>query len=231
MKRLAELASVQLNSVFGTRNETMDWTPLSKNELATLIAALDWEESGVARKRRLYLTALCRHFWADLSAPTGRAAVEAAEGFADGQLSAADLEAAHQAHLLAHAAAAVQRGKRWARTRGCLLSGCALAAVEPDRCRLVAATGREVVPVATALIRDVFGGRPRPAAFAPAWRTSDVLAVARGVYNERAFDRLPILADALQDFGCADDELLGHCRDRSPHVRGCWALDLVLELG
>jgi hypothetical protein len=179
----------------------------------------------------LYLAALCRRFWADLPAPTGRAAVEAAEGFADGHVTAADLGAAHRAHLHAHAAAAVAHGKRWARTRECLLSACALAAADPTGCRLVAATGRTVIPVAAALRWEVFADRLRPVAFAPGWRTSDVVGVARGVYDGRAFGRLPVLADALQDAGCAEERLLAHCRGPGPHVRGCWVVDLVLGLG
>jgi hypothetical protein len=193
----------------------------------TLIAAIGWDEPGVARKRRLYLVALCRRFWGDLPAPTGHAAVEAAEAFADGRLAVADLGAAHQSHLRAHTAAAVERGKRWARTRECLLSACALAAADPAGCRLVAATGREVVPVAAVLLRDTFGDRFRAVAFDRGWRTTDVLGVARGIYDERAFDRLPILADALQDAGCDSEDILDHCRGPGPHVRGCWVVDLV----
>jgi hypothetical protein len=63
----------------------------------------------------------------------------------------------------------------------------------------------------------------------PAWRTSDVMALAAGIYEERAFERMPILADALQDAGCDSDDILNHLRDpNATHVRGCWALDLVL---
>ena len=52
--------------------------------------------------------------------------------------------------------------------------------------------------------------------------------IAAGVQAEQAFDRLPILADALEDDGCTDAELLAHLRGPGPHVRGCWALDVVL---
>ncbi len=52
--------------------------------------------------------------------------------------------------------------------------------------------------------------------------------LAGGIYDEGAFDRLPILADALLDAGCEDKQLLGHCRGPGPHVRGCWVVDLVL---
>jgi hypothetical protein len=61
----------------------------------------------------------------------------------------------------------------------------------------------------------------------PAWLTSAGLTLARGVEAERAFDRLPILADALQDAGCDDEEVLGHCRDDTVHARGCWVVDAV----
>jgi len=79
-----------------------------------------------------------------------------------------------------------------------------------------------------AVLRDIFGNPFRPVAFDPRWRTADAVGVARGIYEERAFDRLPLLADALMDAGCADEAVLGHCRRDGPHVRGCWVVDLVL---
>lgn len=60
------------------------------------------------------------------------------------------------------------------------------------------------------------------------WRTADVLGLARAISEGRAFDRLPILADAPMDAGCDDDAILAHCRSQGPHVRGCWVVDLVL---
>lgn len=76
---------------------------------------------------------------------------------------------------------------------------------------------------------DIFGNPFRPISLDPAWLTSDVLALARGIYDERAFDRMPILADALQDAGCDNEDVLLHCRDANQvHVRGCWVVDLVL---
>jgi len=80
------------------------------------------------------------------------------------------------------------------------------------------------------VVREIVGNPFRPVAFDPAWRTSDVLLLARGVYEEKAFDRMPILADALQDAGCDNEDVLNHCRDaKQTHVRGCWVVDLVLE--
>ena len=61
-----------------------------------------------------------------------------------------------------------------------------------------------------------------------AWNNGIVVKMAQAVYEERAFDRLPVLADALEEAGCADADLLSHLRGPGPHVRGCWAVDLLL---
>jgi hypothetical protein len=78
------------------------------------------------------------------------------------------------------------------------------------------------------LVRDIFGNPFRPVAFDPRWWTADVVALARGIYEDRAFDRLPLLADALMDAGCDHEDIVAHCRSVGPHVRGCWVVDLVL---
>lgn len=73
----------------------------------------------------------------------------------------------------------------------------------------------------------VLGPPNRPPAD-PAWLTGDVVALARGIQSDGAFERLPVLADALMDAGCDDADILGHCRSGGPHARGCWVVDLVL---
>lgn len=78
-----------------------------------------------------------------------------------------------------------------------------------------------------ALLADVFEDAFRPVVIDRQWRTETVVALARGVYAERAFDRLPILADALEEAGCDHPPVLNHCRGGSPHVRGCWVVDLL----
>jgi hypothetical protein len=83
-------------------------------------------------------------------------------------------------------------------------------------------------PEQAALLRCVAGYPFLPAALDPAWRTSDVVSLAAGIYAERAFDRLPILADALMDAGCCADNFQSHLRSPGPHVRGCWVVDLIL---
>jgi hypothetical protein len=62
----------------------------------------------------------------------------------------------------------------------------------------------------------------------PTWLTSTVLALANGIYQEKAFDRMPILADALQDAGCDNEDILNHCRQPGEHVKGCFVVDLLL---
>jgi hypothetical protein len=53
--------------------------------------------------------------------------------------------------------------------------------------------------------------------------------LAQGIYTDRDFSAMPILADALQDAGCENDDVLAHCRDANQlHARGCWVLDLLL---
>jgi hypothetical protein len=82
------------------------------------------------------------------------------------------------------------------------------------------------------LFRDIFGPSPfhsvtiSPAVLA--WNEGTVVKLAEAIYDERAFDRLPILADALEEAGCDNTAILDHCRGSGPHVRGCWALDRLL---
>ncbi|MBY0459858.1 MAG: hypothetical protein K2V38_21275 [Gemmataceae bacterium] len=81
------------------------------------------------------------------------------------------------------------------------------------------------------LLRELFGNPFTVSPPAPewlGWNGGTVPALARGIDAERAFDRMPILADAIEDAGCTDAEILTHCREHNAHVRGCWVLDLLL---
>jgi len=78
------------------------------------------------------------------------------------------------------------------------------------------------------MIREVFVNPFRPVALEPFWLTSTVTALAHQMYHSRDFSAMPILADALQDAGCDNADILDHCRGPGPHVRGCWVVDLVL---
>ena len=80
------------------------------------------------------------------------------------------------------------------------------------------------------LFRDVFepGGIPR-VSFLHDWRSSPVLELARQMYDENEFSRMPILHDALMDSGCGAEAILEHCKSPCEHVRGCWVLDMILR--
>jgi hypothetical protein len=80
-----------------------------------------------------------------------------------------------------------------------------------------------------ALLRCIFGNPFRPAPFNPAWRTPTTLALAQAIYDHRRFEDLPILADTLEEAGCTNGDLLGHCRQPGEHVRGCWVVDSILR--
>jgi hypothetical protein len=81
------------------------------------------------------------------------------------------------------------------------------------------------------LLRCLVGNPFRPVSAPAAWRTwrgGTVVRLAEQVYEGRSYGNLPVLADALEEAGCADADLLAHCRSADEHARGCWALDLVL---
>jgi hypothetical protein len=176
------------------------------------------------RKHRLFAIACVRRLWHLLVDPRSRDAVEVAARYAEGSATEEALRAAH-----------VAAGQvRWVGTAAQGLAARAAehvaSAVPWVACgaSMAAAAMREERAWQCTILRDVVGNPFRPAAFDPRWRTADAVGLARGTYDEGAFDRLPILADALEDAGCTDPDLLGHLRAPGPHVRGCWALDLIL---
>jgi hypothetical protein len=82
-----------------------------------------------------------------------------------------------------------------------------------------------------ALLCDVFGNPFRPVDSDCDWLTwndGTIPKLAGAIYDDRRFDELPILADALEEAGCDSADILGHLRGPGPHVRGCWAVDLLL---
>jgi hypothetical protein len=80
------------------------------------------------------------------------------------------------------------------------------------------------------LLKDIVGNPFRAVVVNPgwlAWNDGTVVRIAQGIYDERAFDRLPVLGDALEEAGCDNDDILDHCRQPGQHVRGCWLVDLL----
>ncbi len=82
------------------------------------------------------------------------------------------------------------------------------------------------------ILRDIFGNhyqkQPRIKKSWLTWEHQTALSLAQQIYQEQAFSHLPVLADALEDAGCQETSILDHLRFPGPHVRGCWALDLIL---
>jgi hypothetical protein len=115
--------------------------------------------------------------------------------------------------------------KEWARAEN---SGGAADAVMTAYGKIATKVADEEQLAQCQMLRDLFGNPFRSVALAPVWLTSRVVALAQAIHDERAFDRLPVLADALEEAGCHDEHILGHCRGPGPHVRGCWLVDLIL---
>lgn len=86
------------------------------------------------------------------------------------------------------------------------------------------------------VLREVVGNAFTTPTFDKAWRTDTVVTMAKGIFEERAFDRMPILADALLDADCDAEAILRHCRgtevgvkEQPQHIRGCWVIELILD--
>ena len=183
------------------------------------------------RKMRLFAVACVRRI-DHLLSTNGRKAVIAAEDFADGRISVAKLNAARAAvgfpkalprQYAAYAARAAAFPPDHVVTHAAASAIDAVTQVEP---RSKASEKSEKVAQAD-LLRDIFNPF-RPVLFEPIWRTPQAVALARTAYDERQFEDLPLLADALEEAGCTDEAILAHCRGLGPHVRGCWVVDLIL---
>jgi hypothetical protein len=188
------------------------------------------------RKARLFAAACCRRIWNLLPRPNQRI-VEAVERFADGLVSWEKVEQA-----VAAAPRPADEPASWKEDQCTYSPGRpALQAAQKTAWYAAGSTashawsvkdrfGLEPNDFETDLLGEIVGNPFRPVSLHPAWRTADVRRLARVIYQERAFERLPILADALEEAGCTSTEVLGHLRGQAEHVLGCWALDAVLGL-
>jgi hypothetical protein len=107
------------------------------------------------------------------------------------------------------------------------LAGKRLWAVMTEPAWEAAAVWAREVFHSCGLLREIFGNPFQPPRVAP-WQTATVMSIAEGIYHEEAFDRLPILGDALEDAGCTHPDVLDHCRQKGDHVKGCWVVDLLV---
>ena len=185
-----------------------------------------------ARKARLYGCGCFRLVWDRIKSPAAQKAVEMAEARADLLISEQELEAHRYPagalnDVVSDWLAMSVQSLAIPKADPSVVAYAVRSSVENDVFRH-ARRGLPYRPQAD-LVREVVGNPFRPIAFDPRWRTADVTQLARAIYDDRAFDRMPILADALMDAGCADDDVIGHCRWSGPHVRGCWVMDLILN--
>lgn len=182
------------------------------------------------RKLRLLTSACCRCAENVLRHEPLRRAVETAERYADGRARYREMvQVAKTVEAFSWSASRaeslVARGVWHLVTMGAWWNLRPVRRSERTLLALRAAEPGVEVRFASSF-RCIFGYPFRSATAGP-WITTDVVALANGIYAEKAFDRMPTLADALMDAGCADEAILNHCRGPGPHVRGCWVIDLL----
>jgi hypothetical protein len=186
------------------------------------------------RKLRMFACGCCRAVWHLLREPCLRTGVEVAERFADGEAKKDDLADANtrveQEWFAGRTPAADPIAEWYAATYALETCGAtaydaafAMTSLSPS-----SHGGSIGEPMLCDLLRCVFGNPFKKPEFPKKWRTETVTALATAIYADHAFDRLPILADALEEAGCDDPAMLGHLRGSGPHCRGCWVLDLAL---
>jgi hypothetical protein len=190
-----------------------------------------------SRKLRLIACACCRHIWDRITDERSRRAVEVTEWFADGMATSEQLLAANTGAYHASIVAAGRGGSAWAS------ASAAFSASDADIANRIQGDGGVLGMAAyraragrrrrqCEVLRDVVGLLPfRSVCVAPAdlaWSGGLIPKLAQAIYEAQELDRLPILADALEDAGCGHADIIDHLRSSDSHVRGCWALDLCL---
>lgn len=195
------------------------------------------------RKGRLFAAACCYRIWPLLRDRRSRNAVEVATRYSEGLASEPELRVAAEAARAAHAGSFGATGKvgacsEWAAEFAASPDAWLAARSASNFAYLAAEDGLQLQSEREAqshLLRCIFGPLPfRPVTLDPIWLTSNhgtVVKLAHAIYDEQAFDRLPHLADALEQTRCHDTDILDHCRRPGPHVLGCWVLDLLLGKG
>jgi hypothetical protein len=210
------------------------------------------------RKVRLFMCACCRRVWHLFRDKRCQHAVEAAEGLSDGSTSDDEMnEAQEEAETAAEEAEDIDlpHFEKLALVGSTNAASFALSdsvgrpltsdAKLAAEWTVYALAGSSPLkdPVLEAkrlsdfeaevrgqcgLLRDIFGNPFAHVTVEPTWLTPAVVKLAQTIYDDQAFNKMAALADALEKAGCDNHDILAHCRGPGPHVRGCWALDLVL---
>jgi hypothetical protein len=194
------------------------------------------QKLGSERKLRLITVAAARLVWDQILAGEMREAVEAAESRAELKIGQEILDAFRHRFYEYMFGDAPEEERRWDRNPAMKsVFALVLATTYPDSTLRSLAKNKywragvepRGQPVSD-IVRDIFGNPFRPTTLDLDWRTTTVIQLAQGMYDSRDFGAMPILADALQDAGCENADVLDHCRGSGPHVRGCWVIDLLL---
>jgi hypothetical protein len=201
------------------------------------------------RKFWLFSLACCRRMSSHFTDPRSRAAVGTVERWIEGEASDAELQAAHKEAWAAEK-------EVWATMRRTHPEKLARAVAQPDYLELapseaVSVAGHVAWIKAMGLprrlqrrakreawrleakeqcnlLRDIIGNPFQPVVFEESWARPNVRALARVIYSEQQFQRLPELGRLLQAAKCENERILSHCSAPSNHVRGCWVVDLLL---
>jgi hypothetical protein len=213
------------------------------------------EKKASRRKFRLFSCACCRYIWPLLTHENSRKAVQIAERFADDLVTQEECDAVWD--TLDASFGRIPAGVEPERSAALAALSTVFSDVRKNHGNAEGAGYVTLhVPMAVAyasrgspnskewrsaeagakralcdLLRDVFANPWDTVKIKRDWlRWNDgtVSRIAQSIYEECTFDRLPILADALEDAGCHDADILDHCRQPGPHVRGCWVVDLLL---
>ena len=194
------------------------------------------------RRLRLFLCAGCRFLSQHFEHETLWRVVSVAEEYAEGRVDKAQLDAVMRdsADVLM-AFDGLDNPVRQLAGVLALVAGMppeedrdVLSALDEFGEGILARSTEEQRAAGAVLLREIFGNPFRPVAVDPSWlrwKEGAVAHMARSIYDRRRLDELPVLADALEDAGCANAELLAHLRSPGPHVLGCWALDALLGKG
>lgn len=231
--------------------------PLTKGQMRAAMTEKEWltcngpkkmfqfiKPKASPRQLRLLACGCCRHFWHLYPDERSRRAVEVAEQYADGL-------ATEEVTFSAWEAAYDVKRERWGGDEAILQDwaegspsydpfedDCTKAAGifgkgETENASLIVTNAPHAKRVVLAnLLRDIFGNpfRPQPTIKHSwlIWQSGTVKTMAQAIYDDNQFADMPMLADALEEAGCSNTDILNHLRGPAPHCRGCWALDLVL---
>jgi hypothetical protein len=207
------------------------------------------QRDQLPRRWRLFLAAYCRRIYPRLTNEFARRLIEHGEQFIDARPGEHLPDELFKDELRDSArsseAVGVLRGMTWALASAAgelrRVAGVAVSKATPERSARQAALQAAMVAEARAqcdLLRDLFGNPFRRVLLDRAWLSWDggiVASLSQAAEQQRgpcgALDpaRLAVLADALEDSGCCDEDILSHLRGPGPHVRGCWVIDLLLK--